>query len=123
VSDVRPYSVMVVLIEGDSSALLSVVSTLHRRGVDVLEAELTRPSAGRRAFTATFLATWKQAGTVEASLRNLVHVVHVELTQPAPVTHAAHRLAAEVATPIRCGPMPDRSRPGRSPRRSGPMAG
>ncbi len=92
-TELGPYSVAVVLADGDSSALLSVVSMLHRRGVDVLEAELTRPAADRRFFTATFTATWRQARTVEASLRNLVHAVSVELSQPA---HRSHDTAARV---------------------------
>lgn len=82
-TEVRPYSVAVTLAGSDGSALLSVVSTLHRRGVDVLNVELTRPTAGRRAFTATFHATWRQAGTTEASLRNLVDVVGVEMREAA----------------------------------------
>lgn len=82
-TEMRPYSVVVVLAGSNSSALLSVVSTLHRRRVEVLDAELTPPAAGRRSFTATFLATWRQARTVEASLRNLVDAVGVEMSESA----------------------------------------
>lgn len=77
----QPFSVAVDLTGRNSSALLSLVSTLHRRGVDVLSAELTRPTADRRTFTATFHATERQARAVEASLRNLVDVVGVEMCE------------------------------------------
>jgi acetolactate synthase regulatory subunit len=89
-TEMRPYSVAVALIARDSSTLLSLVSTLHRRGVDVLSAELTRPTAGRRAFTATFHASWRQARTVEASLRNLVDVVGVEMCEAADGMEGGH---------------------------------
>jgi hypothetical protein len=90
-TELRTYSVAVALTGRDSSALLSLVSTLHRRGVDVLDAELTRPFANSRAFTATFHATLRQARIVEASLRNLIDVVGVEMCEPADLTLTRRR--------------------------------
>jgi hypothetical protein len=118
VTEVRPYSVVVALAGGDSSALLSLVSTLHRRRVDVLDAELTRPDAGRRVFAATFLATSRQARTVEASLRNLVDTVDVEMCEA-----ADDRREKESPTPTQSGSGRDRSRPVRWRLRSEAVAG
>ncbi|WP_116951906.1 hypothetical protein [Jiangella endophytica] len=67
----------VVLVGSDRAALLALVSTLHRRGVDVLEADLSRPAGGRRVFNATIAATPRQASSVEASLGQLIDVVEV----------------------------------------------
>lgn len=77
----RTFSVAIAVTGQDSSALLSLVSMFHRRRVELLDAELTRPTAERRVFTATFQATWRQARTVEESLRNLVDVIGVELCE------------------------------------------
>lgn len=79
----QQFSVTVDLTGRNRSALLSLVSTLHRRSVDVLSAELTRATNDGRAFTATFHATSRQARTLEASLRNLVDVVGVEMCETA----------------------------------------
>jgi hypothetical protein len=74
----EPYRVTVTLAQRDRSTFLSLVSMLHRRGVDVLEAELH--TATDSYFTATFLATPAHATTVVASLRNLIDVMDAELT-------------------------------------------
>lgn len=79
----RPYSVVVALTGDDASTFLRIVTTLHRRGVPVIEAALSRPTAGRRAFAATFVATGRQARVVAASLLRLVDVVGVELCEAA----------------------------------------
>jgi acetolactate synthase regulatory subunit len=79
----RPYSVAVALAGDDASTFLRIVATLHRRGVPVVEAALSRPTADRRAFAATFVATGRQARVVAASLRRLVDVVGVELSEAA----------------------------------------
>jgi hypothetical protein len=73
-----PHRVTVTLAQRDRSTFLSLVSMLHRRGVDVLEAELH--TATDAYFTATFLATPAHAMTVVASLRNLIDVMDAELT-------------------------------------------
>ncbi|MEO3826086.1 hypothetical protein [Actinomadura sp. B10D3] len=78
-SAVRPFSVAVALAGNDTSAFLRLVATLHRRGVPVTEAALGRPTSGRRAFAATFVATGRQAQVVAASLNRLVDVVTVDL--------------------------------------------
>jgi glucose-6-phosphate dehydrogenase assembly protein OpcA len=75
---VGQHRVAVTLARRDRATFLSLVSMLHRRGVEVFEAELrTAPDA---YFTATFLATSAQATTVVASLRNLIDVMDAELT-------------------------------------------
>ena len=73
------YSVEVALHDPDSATLLSVVSALHRRHVDVRDARLTRPADDRAWFEATVLTTARQARTVEATLRNLVQAGHVRV--------------------------------------------
>lgn len=79
-----PHRVTVTLAQRDRSTFLSLVSMLHRRGADVLEAELH--TATDSYFTATFLATPAHATTVVASLRNLIDVMDAELTgAPRPV--------------------------------------
>lgn len=76
----RPFIVTAVLTEGGGSAdLLSMASVLHRRGVDVIEAALTRPSNGRRQFHATFLADPRMASTVCATFKNKVGVLEAVL--------------------------------------------
>ena len=117
-TELRPYSVAVVLADGDGSALLSVVSALHRRGVEVLDAELTRSAAGRRSFTATFVATCRQARTVEGSLRNLVHVIRAEVSEAADRSHDT-----TAGGPVTLSRTPTRSHRVRRRRRSGPVAG
>ncbi len=78
-TDQTIFSVVASLHSGDRSTLLGLASALHRRGVDVLTAELTCPVEARRTFEATILATARQAETVEATLRNLVHVAEVRV--------------------------------------------
>lgn len=76
---VAPYSVACSIRGGDRATLLCLASALHRRGVDVLTAELSGPVAERRTFEATILATPRQAGTVAATLGNLVLVTDVSV--------------------------------------------
>ena len=66
-------------VDGSRSDLLSMASVLHRRGVSVVEAELSRPAHERRVFSATFNATERQADTVSKSFANLIDVVDVAL--------------------------------------------
>jgi hypothetical protein len=76
----RQHAVRVALPEQNStSTLLSLVSVLHRRAIEVGQAELSPASHGRRTFTATFTATDRQAATVLASLDNLIGVLEVVL--------------------------------------------
>lgn len=80
-----PYRLRVSLAETDRSTLLSLVAALHRRGVDVRTAALVRATDGSAEFTADFAATFRQAATVAASLRNLIAVLDAELSSPAGV--------------------------------------
>ena len=75
------YAVAVALDGGDHSTLLALAFALHRRGVDVLAAQLSWPVADRRTFAATIRTTPRRAGTVEATLRNLVHVTDVSMAR------------------------------------------
>lgn len=74
------YCIQVTLAHSDRSTLLSLVSTLHRRGVNVLAAELSTPDKRRGTFAAQFAATPRQASTAASSLRNLVDVLTVEVS-------------------------------------------
>lgn len=65
--------------DGSRSDLLTMASVLHRRGVEVVDAEFARPSHGRRVFSATFRASPSQAATVLRSFENLVDVVDAVL--------------------------------------------
>lgn len=64
---------------GARADLLTMASVLHRRGVDVVEAELSRPAHDRRVFSAMFAATSQQASTVGRTFEGLVDVVDVSL--------------------------------------------
>jgi hypothetical protein len=65
--------------DGARADLLSMASVLHRRGVDVVEAEFGRAMHGRRVFSATFAATPQQASTVLKTFENLIDVVDASL--------------------------------------------
>lgn len=74
------YVVTVAMFaDGDRSDLLTMASVLHRRGVEVVEAEMSRPSHGRRVFSATFRAERQHAETVLKTFGNLVDVVDTSL--------------------------------------------
>ncbi|GAA3512978.1 hypothetical protein GCM10022234_04580 [Aeromicrobium panaciterrae] len=74
------FVVTVAMVPGGARAnLLSMASVLHRRGVDVVEAELSRPGHDRRVFSATFRSTARQAETVLRTLEGLVDVVDATL--------------------------------------------
>ncbi|MET0929238.1 MAG: hypothetical protein ABWX74_06955 [Aeromicrobium sp.] len=80
----RPWSqlfavTVALTADGSRADLLSVASVLHRRGVEVVEAELGRPAHGRRVFSATFAATPQQAATVLRTFEGLVDVVDASL--------------------------------------------
>jgi hypothetical protein len=100
------YFVSVALVSGDRAGLLSLASMLHRRGIDVLEAEFSRPSAGRRVFNATVAATPRQASTLEASLRNLIDVVGVFTCEALDTPREPRKGSAPIA-PVNawCDPM------------------
>lgn len=78
------FSVAVALHSRDRSTLLALASVLHRRAVDVLDAQLTWVTEDTRAFEATISGTARQAATVERTMRNLVFVtdVHVASVEP-----------------------------------------
>ncbi len=74
------FVVTVAMTSGGARAdLLQMASTLHRRGAEVVEAELSKPAHGRRVFSATFRATPRQAQTVLRSMEGLVDVVDAGL--------------------------------------------
>lgn len=70
---------LAVLADGDRADLLAMASVLHRRGVDVVEAEMSRPSHGRRVFSSTFRAERHHAETVLKTFENLIDVVDASL--------------------------------------------
>jgi hypothetical protein len=76
----RVYSVTVALIDdGDHDGLLVLASVLHRRGVRVAEAKLTRAAHGRQVFDASFSTTPRMAASVLATLQNQVKVLDAVL--------------------------------------------
>jgi hypothetical protein len=76
----RLFVVTVALAASGARAdLLGLASVLHRRGVEVVEAELGRPVDDRRVFSATFTAAPRQASTVLRTFENLVDVVDATL--------------------------------------------
>jgi hypothetical protein len=77
----EPLFVLTVALvpDGARADLLGLASVLHRRGVEVVEAELGRPAHGRRVFSATFRATTRQAETVLRSMEGLVDVLDATL--------------------------------------------
>jgi hypothetical protein len=78
--DQSSFVVAVVLTsEGARSDLLALASVLHRRGVMVEEATMTRPADHRRTFCASFTATRRQAMTVSRTFEGQVDVLDVEL--------------------------------------------
>jgi hypothetical protein len=78
----------VMMTDSSRSDLLSMACVLHRRGAEVIAAELSPVLNGRRLFTATFGATTQQAFTVRRSVENLINVIDVSLgdAQDAQVT-------------------------------------
>lgn len=73
-----------------SATLLRLVSALHRRRVDVVEAHLTAPAPGVRRLTATFIADARRAETVRKTLANLIGVVGVRIREaPGSPSHTA----------------------------------
>jgi transcription termination factor Rho len=76
------FVLTVAMVPGGARAdLLGLASVLHRRGVDVVEAELSRPAHERRVFSATFRSTTRQAETVLRSMQGLVDVLDATLFQ------------------------------------------
>ena len=76
----RLFVVTVALVaDGARADLMGMASVLHRRGVDVVEAELGRPVHQRRVFSATFRASPEQASTVLRTFEGLVDVVDATL--------------------------------------------
>ena len=86
---VEPHRVSVQLVQHDRSTFLSLVSTLHRRGVHVVAADLQAPAGEPARFVATFLAAPARAETAVASLRNLIDVLDAELIVVASVATAS----------------------------------
>lgn len=79
-SQERRIVIAVTLRESRDHAQLSrLASIFGRRGLDVLEAELSRISQGSRLFTATVMASPRRANTLLQSFLGLVDVVSAEL--------------------------------------------
>jgi hypothetical protein len=79
-SSLQRHRVDVRLAQHDRSTFLAMVSSLHRRGVEVVAAELLPMHGASPTFSATFLATSTHASTVAATLRNRVEVFDAELS-------------------------------------------
>lgn len=76
----RLFVITVALTASGARAdLMSMASVLHRRGVEVVEAELGRTVHDRRVFSATFAAAPRQASTVLRTFENIVDVVDASL--------------------------------------------
>ncbi len=76
----RLFVVTVALVaDGDRADLLAMASVLHRRGVEVVEADMSRPSHGRRVFSSTFRAERHHAETVLRTFESVVDVVDASL--------------------------------------------
>ena len=87
--DLAAHTVLVRMAQSDRSTFLALVSTLHRRGVEVVAAQLETTRDFNVQFTATFLASRERAATVTATLRNLVDVFAADLEEPAELAGAA----------------------------------
>lgn len=82
------FAICVELAADPSADLLIMASVLHRRGVDVLEAQLSRPSGGSRVFSATFAApSERQAATVARTFQGRIGVLDVRLLAAPAETH------------------------------------
>lgn len=80
--DENTYVITVAIVEGAArDPLLTGATTLHRRGVSLVEAELSRPTNGRHILSATFNAHERQAQTVLRTFANQVEVLDAELFQ------------------------------------------
>jgi hypothetical protein len=66
-------------VDGSRADLLQMASVLHRRGVEIVEADLSRSAHGRRVFSATFHAAERQAETVLRTMEGLVDVIDASL--------------------------------------------
>ncbi|QGG40637.1 hypothetical protein [Aeromicrobium yanjiei] len=76
----RAYVVTVSVTANDHGAdLLTIASVLHRRGVQVVEADLARPVDGCRVFSATIVSDPARAWTVLRTLENRVDVLGADL--------------------------------------------
>ena len=84
-----------VASEGSRSDLLAMASVLHRRGVKVVEAELTKPAHGRRIFN----ATPAQAEMVLKSFQNMIDVLDAALFEAVD----ARGIRDEASTSSGCG--------------------
>lgn len=68
-----------VTADDHGADLLTIASVLHRRGVQVVEADLARPVQGLRVFSATIVTDPARAMTVLRTLENRIDVVDAEL--------------------------------------------
>ena len=79
-TEANVFTLSVTLVADLSTDLLVMASVLHRRGVDVLEARLSRPVEGGRLFTASFSArSAGHATTVARIVQGRVGVLEVRL--------------------------------------------
>ncbi|MGE0776975.1 hypothetical protein [Mycolicibacterium sp.] len=65
------------------SGLSAVAAVLHRRGVDVIDASLSRAVDGRRRFSVSVAADSVRAHTLAATFQNLIDVIDVSIVDPA----------------------------------------
>lgn len=76
----RAYVVTVSVTANDHGAdLLTIASVLHRRGVQVVEADLARPVDGLRIFSATIITDPARAWTVLRTLENRIDILEADL--------------------------------------------
>jgi hypothetical protein len=82
------FAISVELAADPSADLLVMASVLHRRGVEVLEAQLSRPTGGRRLFTASFAArSGRHATSVARTFQARVGVLDAHLLTAPPDSH------------------------------------
>lgn len=77
----RLFRILVTLQDyGDRRTLSRLASVFGRRGLEVLDAELSRTSHGTRTFSASFIASPARANTLARTFLGLVHVAGTELS-------------------------------------------
>lgn len=77
----RLFRILVTLQDcGDRRTLSRLASVFGRRGLEVLDAELSPTSHGTRTFSASFIASPARATTLGRTFLGLAHVVGTELS-------------------------------------------
>ena len=65
--------------EANRGGLLTLLTALHRRGIEPLTVSLTDSVGGKRCFRAAFVATPDRARIAAATLRDVVGVAEVDI--------------------------------------------